>query len=206
MPCPEFGVRIVNLSRHLRGGSHNYSKNDAHNAFSKFALRKSLENHKIKLKTCTFPSCNARVVKLSQHLKKCHSKDKKQERLKHIWRKIKKRWEEWQLSPDAGGITEVTVQRNISQVESIQKELHHLENLLDEAEVSSFFTNRVKRPDGDATEELVPGEEKIKKLEASSARTYLFALTHFYTFLQTTNYKQFHENNLIFSLTPAQIR
>lgn len=176
--CPECKKTVSCIARHMRS-VHKWSASKARytRAHLNILVRKNPQRSPLKrqrpLKNCPFRGCEAKVSRLSQHIKYCHNEELRRKENSEFFRQIVDCFERWMKSPDAGGLTPLTVTRQVSQVTKIFHTLPDFQSLLDEVIVSELFQKKVESKDW----------------EASTACTYLFALNSFYKFLATTYFE-----------------
>ena len=180
--CPLCKKFVIDLPRHMRGKQHGWPKIKGKFAKLIFNIRRKRANSPTseviiqeEYKYCTFPGCKAKVVDLPLHMKACHSKEINNSLIIGAYT-------EWQNLPNSGGgITDMTIKRQTSQVKKILNDagIGCVEKLLSERLVESYFLNKLA----------------YKTLEPTTAAIYLFSLINFYRYLSTSHFKEFHRLN-----------
>ena len=139
--------------------------------------------------------CCALINKISQHVRKVHTKNNTKNNLLLI-NNVIKCYRTWKDSDDSGGGSEKTKQQHVDQAARIlhSKSTGSFKNALSEMKVLEYIKGRTAEGNG-------------KHLVASSAATYLFGLHNFYKFLDTSfSAEFFSKNKLLIPMDLAQVK
>lgn len=172
---------MYDLPRHLRSRKHGWKENEAKYGrvilgIKKRKIKDDTPKHLIRRpRQCPRPGCHAQVVRMSVHLKQCHSEESERKENSRFNQSLTQSYNQWLKNPDSGGLTQITVSRHTSQVTNILQSVGSLNNLLQETVVTQFFQRKIE----------------TGKWELNSCSTYMFALHSFFDYLSTTFFKEF---------------
>lgn len=219
--CPLCDKSVVDISRHMKSKIHGWSAEQAKYARANLGLRKRkapLEKCKFSKLICnllayfiynnitikyyfkilgrkyvTCPTCDCQVVRLEEHIRNIHTKEKLKQANETVKNTIIENYKVWLESIDSGGLTKATATRCLTFFQSLYEEedFGSLKRILDENKIRIYFEGKIHK----------------NVWERSSAGTYLYNMVTFYRYLTFSTFKTLYRNNKnIFSMSYEDIK